>query len=742
MLAPRGQRGLIAINGELQGKSGAGREVALPGDDGLQQALSGRGGVAESLGRISSRIGDMADRAATQEGMNEGREAGLDPEFRTRQDLTLRGEAFDKAGLQVAETRLAGLLDAEMKTAWDKHNGSPAKLAQALDGATNAVMRNAPDELAPKLQLAAGSQRLAYMRDADRQQVARTRAEQSGALVEELARSQRSLHQRSYALGGDVEADKARADDLTAFKATLARKGIDGKPLIGPEQAARLYRGAEIETTNAAMMGAMDRLPTAEAKSAFVRQFEEDFAASKGPASTYDYSEFEAIRGRLETQMRRSFAEEKQGAAVVGKAIESIAKRAEKGVFPAPEELAAVKGLVATSRDPASAPLLEEAERVLQWQRGFSQLPLGQMEQVVQEMRRREQDPAVGATPKEMARRESAERMLSNATTQLKSNPLAWDDKVGNIKMQPLDPSTTETLVASGQVRVIQAEESAKRHGLAKATYLQPHEARSLSKAFAAGGEQGLAVAESITQAFGDRAGAVFEEIGKHGPVVARLGALVRDTGRSKGMVDAAEGLHLISIPGYKRLAPERSKTLNIVVAEAGSALAGFEDDVSAAAGVADLIYEKRALAARATVYDDRIWRAAFKEALGEHKVGTKTFGGAVSQGWFDGKSILLPGYVSKDNWSDVVKMITPADLEAVGLGKPTGRDKREIDLARVKNGRLIQMGDGQYGVSLSGGPQPDVARDGTGRPFTIDMRRLAPRLRLRRPDLFHGGEE
>ena len=89
------------------------------------------------------------------------------------------------------------------------------------------------------------------------------------------------------------------------------------------------------------------------------------------------------------------------------------------------------------------------------------------------------------------------------------------------------------------------------------------------------------------------------------------------------------------------------------------------------------------------------------------------------------------------------VRMITPDDLKAAGLGEPVGGDGKAIPWSRISSGTLLQEGSSRYTVSLG---DPDkrtgiVLEGATKKPFVLDFDKLAPILRARRPDLFAGGK-
>ena len=276
----------------------------------------------------------------------------MDPEFRPRRDNTIRGDAFDKAGLQVAESRLRVSMETGLERAYEKHNGNPAGLAKSIDGISAPLINSAPEELQPKLTLLAQTKRLAYMRDAFRQQVATARQEQTAALQGELEQSLKGLHQQAYSLGLDGEADKALAGNYSVLEGALGRNGLDGKPLVSPEQREKILRGARETMTEARLFGAFSRLESPEAKAQFIQQLEQDWQSGSGLAKEFDLKGMRSMRSMLEGEFRRTESERGVMARALAKQVDQVAKNAEKGYSPRPEDLAQIKAAVTATNQP------------------------------------------------------------------------------------------------------------------------------------------------------------------------------------------------------------------------------------------------------------------------------------------------------------------------------------------------------------------------------------------------------
>lgn len=741
-------RGQLQVVSDLQGQGQAGADagvarVSLGGDKAF-------GEIASAFAGIGQRIGQLADKAAAREGDEAGREAGLDPEFRTRRDGTIRGTAFDAAGLDIAETRLKTSAAELFSQAWDKHKSSPQQLAKALDGAASGLIQGAPDELRPKLQLQLGAQRLTYMRQARREMEARVRAEQAAALQADLALSMRTAHQQAFALGRDAEADNVHAHNLTSYKQLLARRGPDGRPLLPPETQARLYRGMELETTTARLAGEMERLPTVAAKEAFLREVEKDFASSSGLARVYDFSEFQTVRRMLDGNLRQALTVERTNQAAIGNVLREVEKMAADGFSPGPQEMAALKAQIAATGSGEMALRLRDAEGLLDFQRHFSQQSPEALEQWASSERTRLGDKA---TVTELTRLRLADSMLTRMREGLKKDPYAWAKRAGVLpeiaELDIGDPDQSRPQAFENTTRLRVAQNAAlEQHYGQRLPLLRPHERQRLTNAVAKGPEAALGVATAMVRGFGDAAPRALAEISKDAPELAALGALVLEEGDDGAARDGSVGLALQRLPdhGKRRKLPEKAILQPEVAKTYGSAFMAVPGAKSAVEELAGAIYEARATRGNFGAFNASEYQKALRQAAGETEAGGRTYGGIGSHrtgfAGFFGRQVLLPREIRQDAFDAVVDLITDEDLAATGH---TLRDSkgRAIPAAALKrNGTFVALGSGRYHVAL-GDPDtaPQWVAGADGREAVIDLKALIPRLRRREPRYFIGGE-
>ena len=294
--APGQQRGQLRVETDIAQQGSVDRE-------GLSGGLSA---FASAFARTGARIGAIADHAAAKEGTEAGRIAGLDPEFRPTGALTIRGEAYDKAGLEIHSTRVQTAFAADLDATYDAHKGDPQALSAALEAKRNAWVNESLPEIRPELELMFEKSRFTYLRQASREQTAQIAAAHKASLETDLAGGLKQGTQHAYAVGLDATADEVLASDRAVYERSLRRGRLDGKPFFTADEIRTKLAKYDEEVTDSRLIGAFDRTEGLEAKAAFIEKFREDFAASKDLGGEYDFDGFERMSRRMETGLREA----------------------------------------------------------------------------------------------------------------------------------------------------------------------------------------------------------------------------------------------------------------------------------------------------------------------------------------------------------------------------------------------------------------------------------------------------
>jgi hypothetical protein len=694
--------------------------------------------LAGELGQMAQQVGHLADKAAAEEGAEAGALAGLDPEFRTDKSGTIRSEAYDKAGMQIYASRTSAAIADDFEKAYDAHSADPAKLDKVLSekaaGWTGKVI---PEYKADAATLIGGT-KLRMMRQATREMHARMAADQKAALQDEMANSLKGISQRAFALGLDPEADAVLAADLDRLKSSLSRTDMTGKRMVDPSRAGEILRAAKQETASARLFGAFERLPSLPEKERFIAGLREDFKASRGLAAEFDLDGMERISGHLEGQMRAARTEMSAASRALREDVANVARMAEKGFAPSSDDMAALKTR-ALAAEPDVQADLAAAERLMSWQASARRATPAELDQFARQERAR---LTTAAEPEGVRRLELGERLLDTMRTELKQDPLGWADRVGVLKVAPLDLSSAETAAASLKARIAQSETVAELYGIAP-QYLRPDEKQRLATAAAQGGAGTLGIATAIAQGAPDKAASILAEVFDEAPVVAMLGGHVAAAGVTPAARDAADGMALRKTDGFKPMAPSSAEARRQALTAIGGALSELPKSEGAAVALASSIYEVRARRLQLSEFDDTVWQQALNEALGAREVQGERYGGVVYQNdnWgADTGAVVIPPNVKASGFRDLVEAIRIEDFSFDD--RPRTSSLKPAGQAELRRAKLKSAGDGQYFLALGDpeGDAPDWLLDSGGNKYVLDLQALEPQLRRRRPDLYLGG--
>lgn len=719
---------LIQVATDLQQRARPpGGSIPVPQETGLETAFSSLGSSLKSMG---DNIGKMADRAAKAEGEEEGRAAGLDPEFRTRPERTLYAEAFNKHGLDVAETRLKTSLETGLEQVWDKHGANTQALGKGIDDFSRGIIDSAPEDLKPKLTLLANSKRMTYMRNAQREQIATARAEATATMQEELARSMRGISQRAFGLGLDAEADKAVEAEIAALTGVLGRKGIDGKPLIAPERARKLVEGARSEVLQARLMGAFDRLETPEAKAKFIAEFESDWKGGKGVAKDFDLDQMMSTRRMLEGELRRADATRGTVGRVVANQIQGFQKLAEQGYAPKPEDLAQVKAMVTQSGDAQQEAALATAEATLKFQQGARRARPDQLDEML--VAERERMTREGASASDKARFDMGEKLLGEMRRSLKEDPNEWAHRVGLVPMTPLDFSSPANLSKTLQGRIAAAEQVGAIYDQ-EAVYLRPDERRRLVAMAAPGGAALTEVVETIVKGTGGKSDAILRELwnANEGLTLATLGGHKAAVGNTPVAQDVADGVAWMRTKEFKNMAPAAREAREWAVKAHGGALSGLPKSEQSLIDATNHAYNVR-LQRTGKTEDEDLWVKTFRELAGERSINGTTYGGIAT---WRSKSVIIPPDVKQDGFGELMRSIRISDFE-----NPPRNAKGVATERELQGAMLVPVGNNRFRLNVGDDDTPVWLGDAGGQPFVLDLAQLKPKIAERRPDLYVDG--
>ncbi len=740
-MAENRQRGLLRLATGLEMADAIRPETshaafAVP-SSGAAEALSS---VAGEFAKIGEKVSRLADHAAKVEGAEAGHLAGLDPEFRPEKLRTIRGEAFDAAGLQTYLAKSKVAIENEIEQTHLTLQAQPQKLMGVLAEKKSAWLAKAPEDLRPEIANVFDRGAFAAARSATRELWARQAAEAQGAQQDALQRQMRTMHQMAFGAGMDPQADDVLAAQYRDIQKTLGMRGPNGQPLVSPAAAQRLLANAREEVATARITGAFQRLPSIEAKQQFLGQLEEDFASGKGFAKDYDLPTFKQVSNQLRVELNRDLVMRRAGIGELEQQLKAAAKLTQQGDDLDPALRAELKARVATQA-PELKPVFEAMERNAAYVRELRQMPLGKIDGEVRSIK-----AAIGKygnTPERQAYLEQAEGVQAAIRTGLKEDPLGWAEKIKLVAQLPdLDFANPEAM----RNRIAVAEQVAAHYG-EKPRYLRPHEKHALEARLAEGGDSAIKVAAAIAGNAPERAQHIFGELDKqHAGSLAQLGLLVSDRADPTFIRQAANGMAFFRLPEKKPVSDLKRADIDPVFDSVlGTALGGHGAARNAVLALANYAYEMEAQAKGYTTFQKDAYERLLRQAVGEKVVGGEMYGGIarVNGGLFSrGHAVLVPPNVKQSGMLELLAAIELDDLSAGGATPPRHEHGKIATLAEIDDAVPIQAGPSRYFLQVGSGPlgEPRVLLGDNNQPYVLDLKRLEPVLRKRRPDLYLGG--
>lgn len=330
--------------------------------------------------------------------------------------------------------------------------------------------------------------------------------------------------------------------------------------------------------------------------------------------------------------------------------------------------------------------------------------------------------------PSDVGKANRLREIQKNTRSSLVADPLAHVRDRRIMAVEPVDIADP----ASVQRRVAQAE-AVFREFTPEATsirYFDKPEADQLASVLAGQDvDQALAVATSIAQTFGDRAGQAFAQIGAADPVVQLAGTLVSDTGDAAAARTMLQGRQLRTAGDGAKPAPA---VLQAVRAEIASAYPpGDQRRAGAAMDAALAHYAASGLAVEDPKSDEA--RAALRRSV-DAVTGSTTrngvqYGGV--QSVHGARTVLPPSMTA----TQAETLLETAGKEAWAKASPSGQvpmwgQKTPVHDVRNRDDlTLLSLGGGQYAIGYrQRGGQTVFMRDPSRADgvFRFDLQALA----------------
>lgn len=716
------------------------------------------GAIESKMNGLASEIGAVADRAAAVEGKQAGYEAGMDPEFRPNgEDFTIRGQAFNASAVATYELNMKTAIATKAQTIADQFAQDPKGMQGAFAQLAGEYKNDNFPQMAPIAAAQIEGYRLSAVRSATRNAEAAATAARKDALQTSMAAQFSALDRATYGLGLDEKSDQVIAGQLEGIRQSLSGAAARGD--ITRDAAARALQQAEATVASARILGAFDRLQSPAAQQQFAAELGQRYAKSEGDFAGLDPASMQKLQATIAGRLKATDAQVNVAAKELDARIDSMTAAAKQGLVPPPDAMAGLRAQVALIGDQGLAAKAAIAEHVLSLTELGRKMTPAELDGTIAGINKTMTEK--GATAEALELRDSAAGLLKTMRDAIGNDPLGWADRVGAVKVAPLDLTKPDTLAPQMQQRALAADTVAKYYGI-KPVYLTPAESDAFSRVASQGGAPMLTVAKAIADGFGPRAGAVFDQLGQNAPVLAHVGNLLAQPGAEPFAQDVAQGLSLkaqeslpaakqtMSLPNWLKSAPDKMLTAQTAEIRTvyGDAFALSGDAGLAAQESARQAFNWRAVSTGldAANPDGKVNKAfdmALQQAAGARFAPDGTqYGGVTSirPGIYNSYRVLVPPDIKASSFGKVIGAITDADLAALPA-PPAAADGKAYSARDLHNAVPVAVRGGyRFALGEPGSDNPKWLRGGDGLPFVLDLDALRPALQKRLPDAFLGG--
>jgi hypothetical protein len=702
---------------------------------------------ASVFGEIATQIGAWADKATVQEAQRIGMADGEAGEIRPQRNATLAGQAYDQTAFKTFATQVEGRMREDGQKAYLQHSQDP----QALNAALGAIKSKYADELSDHVEVRVpvmeSWQRSsgAYVFQAQRDFNEKQRSEARQTALIDLTERQNDLHRRGVFGAGDPSNPKRITADLEEFD-----RRVDENPDLSPGQRYKLKGEARTRASEGMVYGAIETAKTPADLDRLETKLSEAYRSKQGVGKLMTPDAFERATAAIETRRNKMAQQQTRSVSAVSGALDEVIKSETSGIAVTNERFNEVLVAATGVDDPASGidQKVAAARRARTERERLYGAPSGVRASIISELTNKESRD--GLSGDEQLRLSTARNIEARFQKYAKEDPVAGGEAFSGVKIADLPfDGEPDKLAAAARDRVSAAQMNSRFFGF-ETRYLKNAERDRLRELARTDPEKAVVVAKAVSDAFGERGGAVLRELGDDLPVAAT--AINSGNSRLIGDVTAAAARQKA---GLKDARPSErdvravlaEQKLDVLFTDRPGELKRFTETVGTAVsqrlgGVKDFDLNDPA--------HKKLVREAFDDALGRKVVMGREYGGAAR---INGHMTVAPSTVPRDDFGTVIALINDADLAAVNLkptlgGKPAQmRDLREARWVPIGGDRYrLALGDPARGFAqyVAAGGAIDAPMGLADRPLEIDLSEGSPltiRLTERLPRLFAPGQ-
>lgn len=641
--------------------------------------------------------------------------AGAVPQMRAG---TLRGDAYNNAALDIHVNRLDTAMREQMSAIALEHDGDPAGLSSSLDALRAGYVKDLPPAAAALIDQSFATQKFSLQRQAIDKFNSNLESANIAAFEENLTARTASAYRLAANGGTDAEADGAIAAELGALTAQ-----IDASPM-NPLQKSRAKADAVAGVMSARVLGGFEAQKDPAARAAYAQKFQEEWKSGEGLAAKLDTKTYDSINGELlrRTQADAVAANKRDNA--LNATIKSQIETLKKG-WPVPDaNREFIKNEIAKTGDAQLAANLDFLDGLAAWQKAHVASRPEIIDAQITALQAKIQEE--GASEAALTTLDVMEGLRDKMKKGLADDPLAWANRVGVAKVEPLDFSDGANLTASLTERVTDATAIAQHYGI-EPKFFTAAETDGLKKMLKQTPLALPSIVSSLSAGLGSATPQALAEISKDAPLLAHVAGLTDATGSQRVAVEVAEVLDRRNQPGYKSILPTAAKMQTAAASIVGPALIALPSTMNGAMETASTLFEARALA-RGVDMDQfdtegsparELYLDALDEVLGATTRNGVKYGGLAN---VNGMQTVAPPDIEADSLEGMVANISADDLLfQANIGSANGVPIRPIDL---RQGKLVMTAQGRYRIALGdvAGGDPRYVPDAAGGYFELDI--------------------
>lgn len=665
--------------------------------------------------------------------------------FRPTGRDTIRGRAYDEAGVKT----FVQLLDAEMRSTtsqlFDRYKDDPAGLETAFGDLKGQLKKDHTfAEIEADFEVGFDSLAGRYLDQARSNALAKQEAADRATFIERTASLETDQQQR---LADFDPKSEAAADSIAATQQAIDEHydSAVARGIMDPDDAAK----AKIASRREAALGfygkQADTLDADGVKS-MREEMRKDFA--EGGIDGLDGAAWSTLDSELERLEAAKRNEQQRDEAEFRERGDSQAARVAAGFDVDQAEMARL-ALDAAAKPDGKKAMLETYAKISAG-KAIRDMRVSQGRAHVAGLRKQYGENATDAELRTLA---FAEGMLDAKRKAIANDSVSYAETQGLVPETPrlTDAPDAATMQDTMKARVAAAGQAASALETS-VRYLKEGEAKALGDAIRKDPASGIAIAGAIVAGAGDAAGRVLAEFGDDAPMIAEAGAIMSIGGSARAAEDVILGYG--KTPDgkpYKDIKPAAAQASFEDVA--GDALALWPKDGERVKRAAAAIARKRIADAGLEPNSDaalEIHAQAVQEAAGARYDRGVQFGGFADfdrPGWFSGaQKIIIPSSIRADAFADLVGALTDEDLALMKVKPKPGANPWNLLTGRTEQGlaATILAGvpvavAGGYGFALGdpAGDDPRFIQGEDGGIFVLDLLSLRERLETRVPGAF-----